>query len=108
MQISDQLVKPLVERLGDEYRELDRELGQHSIEETESLKILIKKKLRYVESLCSDDPSNRSALHGNIHHTIRKLKLELRFAQRKWRRLLLNETRFKKQDKNEVPASFAA
>ena len=100
MDINNQLVRPLMERLYDEYRELVGELTFHDSDETQKLKLFIQKKIQQLETLNGTISSlgiqSEKSLYPDLHEQLKQLKLELRFAQRRWKRQCLNEVRFKK------------
>jgi hypothetical protein len=113
MQISNQLLKPIIDRLYDEYRELNGRLVLRPSEETDKLKAFIQKKLQQLERLESEmvavQPHAERALYSDWPFALRQLKLGLRIAQRRWKRILLNEVRFKKgQGKTSLMAAYAS
>ena len=100
MEISTQLVKPLIDRLVEEYKDLDREMTNYSSEEVDEMKTSIRKNLQQLEvldsSMASIGPAADDSSSDDLRDILRQLKLELRFAQRRWKRQLLNEERFKR------------
>jgi len=100
MEISNQLVKPLIERLAEEYRELEQEMTDYSSEEVEEMKTSIQKNLKQLEvldaSIASMGSESDDSTSMDLRDILRQLKLDLRFAQRRWKRQLLNVERFKK------------
>ena len=105
MEINDQLSKPLIDRLCYEYKELENALVRHSSEETEKLKVSIQKRIRQIEafnfSIEMVQPS-QEYLSADFRDTIRQLKLDLRFAKRRWQRILLNEGRIFKRSRKDI------
>src|SRR5437870_5213200 len=102
MEISNQLLKPIIEKLCDEYQELDQQLNLHLSEETRKLKNSIQKKIRQLELLDSCVSSMVKLSENNdcldLRNTLREFKLELRFAQRKWKRQSLYDIRINKKN----------
>ncbi len=113
MEINTQLIKPLVDRLYDDYQQLAGELPLRSNEEIQKLRIFLQKKIHQIETLntaiSSLSAEPQRPLYPNLQDQLRDLKLQLRFAQRRWQRERLNENRFRKnQRSNSLLASFAA
>lgn len=113
MEISRMLLKPYVERLVEDFRQIEEELEQHTTPEAAQLKALLQRKNRQLEML----NLAVSYLHHDtpeldpkdLYASLRRLKLELRFARRKWKRLLSNEIRTQRnQDKRSHVDTFAA
>ena len=115
MEISQMLLMPSIERLSEEFHELDRELVNEESEAVLQLKGIIQRKLRQLQMLkvavsyLDNAADNNNIVPSDLHASFRRLKLELRFARRKWKRLLSNEIRFQKSQEKRVHVStFAA
>ena len=104
MEISRMLLKPSIERLEEEFRELHRELNHSDLSsEALQLKNMIQRKIRQLEMLRVAVSYMNTAPDSepqNFQASFRRLKLELRFARRKWKRLCSNEVRFQKNHDN--------
>ena len=114
MEISRMLLKPFLERLEIEYRSLDLELGLHpATPEIVQLKVILHKKFRQLEML-NVSVSYMDDMPGaldpqDLQASLKRLKLELRFARRKYKRLISNESRFRKiQEKRTHVSTVAA
>jgi hypothetical protein len=109
MEISNQLLKPLIDRLCEEYQGLDSELKLHpDSEEINDLKGTIQKKIQQLENLDTvllKTPAAERLTQSDLRDTLRQLKLELRFTQRRWKRQLLNEVRFKRSRRKDTLAA---
>ena len=114
MEISSQIVRPLIERLYEEYQELDRELAPHSSDEVAELKTFVHKKMRQLQTLDSTVSGLTPALlseslsYNELRHQLRQLKLQLRFAQRRWKRQIVNESRFRRRLQGKLLMPTAA
>lgn len=113
MEITSQLLRPLIDRLKVECQDLLRQINGDPSEEALQLRSFIQRKIRQIEML------GVSVTYANslpeqpdlpvLRNTFRQLKLEMRFAQRRWRRLQLNQTRARKnQEKRGLTPSVAA
>lgn len=113
MEISNQILRPLIDRLKAECQELYQQVSLHSSDEALQLKTFIQRKMRQLEML-GVSVSYASSLPEQpdlpvLRHTFRQLKLELRFAQRKWKRVLLSEARIRRnQEKRAVVSQHVA
>lgn len=100
MKISKQLLKPLIDRIEEEYLELFNEVSGSSSDEARSLRSALQQKRRQVEmasvSLLYVDRGARDYDTEHLRTRLRQLKLDLRFAQRKWKRYLVSEERIRK------------
>ncbi len=112
MQISLSLLKPHGEQLQREYEELVSQLGLHSSSEAQSLSSLIQTKTDELESLirCLGSGNGRQESEAlELQDKFRRLKLELHFLKRKWKRHLCNETRIRRNQEKRLHVSpFAA
>ena len=113
MKISSALLKPNLLEIENGFVRLAALLsGQHS-EEAEDLKSYIGRQLGQVQksksilfALENDAPS---LLSYEYFEEFRKMKLRLRFAERRWRLILSNQARSRKmRERNEHVASVAA
>ena len=112
MEISRTLLTPYFERLRNEFEDLDHALQLRVSVEVSELRLLVQQKIQEVDGfltlLNKAEGIEKTAL-PNFQKGFRRLKLELRFAARKWRRFLSNETRIRKtQEKRFHASSFAA
>lgn len=113
MEISHQILKPLIDRLESECLKFEQELNRYTSEEASQLRSFIQKKMRQLNMLklsvsYANSLSERPILN-DLRDTFRQLKLELRFAQRKWKRVQLGEARMRKnQEKRSRLSTFAA
>lgn len=113
MQISKMLLRPSVDRLENEFRSLDKELGvPPTTPESLELKNAVQRRIRQVEMLnVALSYLNRDAQGMDpreLQASFRRLKLELRFARRKWKRLSAYEERIRKQQDKGLHVSNAA
>ncbi len=113
-EISNQILKPLIDRVEKECRELYHQVGDPASEEGVELKSFLQRKIRQLEML-SVSINYISTLPEqpdlpDLRSTFRQLKLELRFAQRRWKRILLGEARVQRnqEKKNRLSDKFAA
>jgi hypothetical protein len=92
MNISHQLLQPLVDRIEAEYNELIDETKPHDSDEIKELRLFIDKKLRQLQmvkvslSYMNKDEFQTEETQANLRDTLRQQKLELRFARRRWKR----------------------
>lgn len=100
MEISNMLGKSLMGKLYDEYRELDQEVDVRVSSEASEIKILVREKIFQLQNL-------KAANDAESRELFRKLKLDLRFAQRRWKRQVLNDVRFRKQQESYLPTIAA-
>ncbi len=113
MKISYLLLKPYLTRVEREFQDLEHQLNFHRSEETDKLILFVdheKKELeRLKQSLASFDHTTEPVVPHDLYDQFRRLKLELRFAIRRWKRLNSNEARTKKtQEKRSHVSTFAA
>ena len=99
MEISNQVVKPHIDRMIKEYEDLAREISGHEDEDALELKAMVDKKLAEIETLSRLDSG---------HPDLRRLKLESRFARRRWMRHLLSEIRTEKNRRKRNYVSTVA
>ena len=104
MEVTRSLLNPYLGRLRNEYEKLEQELRLHSSEEAAEFRSLIQPKLASLQTLL-----NGEVLQIQPQATFRRLKLELRFAKRKWQRFLCNEARVRRiEEKRNHVSPFAA
>jgi hypothetical protein len=114
MEISNQLMRPFIDRIETQWRDLYREISDHASEEANVLKPSIEQRMRQIERFRvsafyfeKDDTGLKE--FPNLREALRFLKLDLRTARRKWRRYLVSKVRTqKRQERAEHGASFAA
>lgn len=115
MKISNQVFQPTLDRLEREYQEFSEELNGSYSQESTDLKAFVNKKLRQLElvrvSLSYMNSGTQELLRGEValRDTLRQHKLELRFARRRWKRLLVSQERLRRnhERRSHVP-TFAA
>lgn len=107
MNIKNMLYQPSLMKLKESYHELRRNIGYENSEEAVQLVEYVNSQLLQIEELLRDLGSQkRSAEHAQAY---RNLKLELRFAQRRWQRMTATENRFRKiHEKGHDVSTFAA
>ena len=113
MKIHTMLLEPSLERLKENYVQLRREmkLGNESSEETAQLLTYIDRRIQFLEVLMTDLNRDWSSSTIFFHQaeTHRKLKLEFRFARRRWQRITSTESRVRRmQEKRPHVSTFAA
>jgi beta-phosphoglucomutase-like phosphatase (HAD superfamily) len=114
MEISDQLMRPFINRIETEWRDLYREISDHTSEEANVLKPSIEQRMRQIErfrvsALYFEKDDTGLKEFPNLREALRFLKLDLRTARRKWRRYLVSKVRTqKRQERAEHGVSFAA
>jgi hypothetical protein len=113
MNIQKMLLEPSMMKLKEGYDELRRAIGLETSEQAASLSLYASRKIHQVEVILSElaaQPKNEftepSAAQTQAY---RKLKLDLRFAQRRWQRMLSTENRLRKMhEKRPHVSTFAA
>ena len=94
MEINRLLLKPAFQKIGEEFRQIQHRARVHGSRESLALYALIDRKLRQLELTSELLDLTESATHGlqvrNLQDDYRRLKLELRFANRRWDRLVSN------------------
>ncbi|MBU3758615.1 MAG: hypothetical protein FGM27_01650 [Candidatus Omnitrophica bacterium] len=116
MQITQQLSRPLLDRIQQEYQELFREIACQHTEDAAELRAFIQKKLRQMESVqvamnyyLESVSSQTSEDPFDLRETLRQHKLELRFARRRWKRQLVSQEKNRRyQERAEHVPTFAA
>jgi hypothetical protein len=114
MQISDQLLRPFIDRIETEWRDLYREVSGHASDEASVLKPSIEQRMRQVERFrvsahYFEQDNTVLKEFPNLREALRFLKLDLRTTRRKWRRYLVSKIRTqKRQERAEHGPSFVA
>ena len=111
MKISSALLKPSIFDLETQYRELAGQVREDSTDFVTELRNFIHRSLGELEVLklavSSLDESKGLRIPEDVYEKIRLLKLELRFALRKWKRLSDAKLRQAGKQEKNVP-TFAA
>ncbi len=112
MTISKLLLKPYIERLKSSFQTIEKGLDARS-EEQVNLGLRIRKHVSKLDelllSVASSPSVQETVVPSNWFETCKKVKLELRFTQRKMKRFVSNEVRFQKSPKGLSHVStFAA
>ena len=106
MTISNALLIPGLSKLKEDFASLEQILQNESSDNALALKESIESELDALDQL------NISLLEGKqrteFFESYRDLKLKLRFAQRKWRRMISNESRNRKMQEKERGSNVAA
>ncbi|MFA6600406.1 MAG: hypothetical protein WC352_03525 [Candidatus Omnitrophota bacterium] len=114
MEISRQLLNPYLSRLRSEFEALDRELSlRGDAVEILPLADLTQSKIHQIEHLSASinegEAFGAPEKNEEFQDLFRRLKLDLRCAQRKWLRVLSNESRIRKmREKKNHAATLAA
>ena len=113
MEISHQILKPLIGCLEKEGLQLEKEISFHPSEEGMQLKSFVQKKIRQLNmlkvSVSYANSLSEQPLLNDFRDTFRQLKLEMRFARRKWKRLQLGAARVRRNlEKKNRFSTFAA
>lgn len=102
MEISNQLLKPFIEKMENEWAYLYREVCGYSGEEAAVTKLAIEQRIRQLEKFRTsamyfdqDDAGFRA--FPNLRDALRLLKLDLRTTRRKWHRHLVSKVRTQKR-----------
>ena len=102
MEISNQLIKPFIQKMESEWDQLYREVCGHSSEETAAIRPAIEQRMRQLEkfrtsAMYFDQDSAGLKDFPNIREALRLLKLDLRTTRRKWHRHLVTKVRIQKR-----------
>ena len=113
MKIQYQLLQPHVDYLKNEFEDLRRKIGFESSDEITELLNYINPRISQLqmlsEAMSSKDDQAEGLASSGVAMAYRKLKLELRFARRRWLRILSTESRIRKiQEKRPNVSTFAA
>jgi hypothetical protein len=113
MEITDQLLRPFIDKIETEWQDLYREICEHESDEASAMKPSVEQRMRQLEKFrvsAQYYEKNETGLKEfpNLREAIRFLKLDLRTARRKWRRHLVSKIRTqKRQERATHGASFA-
>ncbi len=113
MKISTLLMKPFLMQLEREFSDLEHHVLSQDGEEALELKTFIRSQqddLRYLRDwIFRLETLGEHRVPAEFHKLFRKLKLDLRFAHRKWLRILSNEARTRRLNERRGHVStFAA
>jgi len=114
MEISNQLLRPFIEKMESEWDQLYREVCGHPDPEAADLRPAIEQRMRQLEKFRTSAmyfAQDEAALKGfpNLREALRLLKLDLRASRRKWRRHLVSKVRTqKRQERANYEAATAA
>ncbi|MCB9800244.1 MAG: hypothetical protein H6757_05755 [Candidatus Omnitrophica bacterium] len=99
MGITYLMKKSLLDRLVGEYEELSIQLEAFSDEAAQRMKTYVRRQLERIAEFYQY--SNWEDSSRDLHQVVRELKLELRTAQRKWRKHLVTQARMEKIRRNQ-------
>ena len=107
--IIDYLVsKTLFDRILGGYEELDKTLALHPSASADKIKDFVGEHIRQVR-LFRDEVLAGGEVRPDMHEAARKMKLELRSAQRTWQRHLVTEARVRRlRNPDYFSPNFAA
>lgn len=108
MAISYQVTKTLFERVLSDYDELNEVLNLHPSATANQLKEFVSERIQTIHQLATQIQMDGFAFE-DMHRITRRLKLELRTAQRSWKRHLVTEARLNQHKKiSDFAPNFAA
>ncbi|HNX68775.1 MAG TPA: hypothetical protein PLL75_07795 [Candidatus Omnitrophota bacterium] len=110
MEISNQLLKPFIEKMETEWQELYREISGHKGEEADAIRPSIEQRMRQLEKFRMSAQYYETDEVGlkefpNLREALRFLKLDLRTTRRKWRRHLVSKIRTQKRQERASHAT---
>lgn len=114
MEITNQLLKPFIEKMENEWQHLYHEICGHESEEAHAMKPSIELRMRQLEkfrtsAMYFDHDVGGGKEFPNLREALRFLKLDLRTTRRKWRRHLVSKVRTqKRQERANYEASLVA
>jgi len=113
MEIKNQILKPLFDRIESEWKDLRREVSTSRDEEALSMVPTFEQKLRQLECLrvstsYQDNAKNASFEITSLREALRQLKLEVRFARRRWKRHLVAQERMRKRQEKLAASQIVA
>lgn len=114
MEISAQLLRPYIEKMENEWRDLYTEVSGHSGDEAEAMRPSIQQRIRQLErfrmsAVYYEQDGAGFEEFTNLREALRFLKLDLRSSRRKWRRHLVSKIRTqKRQERANHAASLVA
>lgn len=102
MDISNQLLRPFIEKIEIEWQDLYREICGHESAEAVSMKPTVEQRMRQLEkfrvsALYFEQDGSGMKEFPNLREALRFLKLDLRSARRMWRRHLVSKIRTQKR-----------
>ncbi len=102
MEISNQLMRPFIDKIETEWQDFYREVSDHASEEASALRPSIEQRMRQLERFRvsalyfeKDDAGLKE--FPNLREALRFLKLDLRTTRRKWRCYLVSKIRTQKR-----------
>lgn len=113
MRISSLLLKPYIATLQKQFQSLQQNLAFQDVAPARELSLQVRDEMKSLEKLLNQvdlySQENRDVVPGSIHDSLKRSKLNLRFAQRTWQRLVSNESRIRKmKEKRTHVTTFAA
>ena len=113
MEINRILLQSNLDRMTKEFKDLQSLAGRHATSDSLKLSALVDRRLSQLELtrelLAAAGIPGGAVEPADLQHAYRRLKLELRFARRRWNRILSNEARFRKIQARKIHVqSFAA
>lgn len=110
MEITNQLLRPYIEKMESEWQELYKEISGHQSEEALAIKPSVEQRMRQLEKFRvsaryyeQDGTAFRD--FPNLREALRFLKLDLRTTRRKWRRHLVTKIRTQKRQERAAHAT---
>jgi len=102
MEISGQLVRPFIDKIETEWKDLYREICSHASDEASAMKPSVEQRMRQLEKFrmsANYFEKNEAGLKEfpNLREALRFMKLDLRTTRRKWRRHLVSKVRTQKR-----------
>lgn len=114
MEISAQLLRPFIEKMENEWRDLYAEVSGHVSGEAVAMGPSIQQRMRQLEkfrmsAMYYEENGTGLDEFPNLREALRFLKLDLRTSRRKWRRHLVSKIRIqKRQERANHEASLIA
>lgn len=104
MEISQQVVKPLLDRITEEYDRLYRELRHHGSDEAYQILSEVQGHLNQLDQMNADSDIHLILTSGTNaqREALRELKLQLRFLSRRWKRHLTSENRLRRNREKQA------
>ncbi len=110
-EIQSQLIKPFVEKMEREWQALYDQVRESSVPEAQNLKPIVQTQLEQLRSLLDSQVGGAEAppaqTTDSVHDFVRRSKMDLRSAERRWRRHLVSTERVKTRHINQV-AKFSS
>ncbi|MBN1689260.1 MAG: hypothetical protein JW893_09175 [Candidatus Omnitrophica bacterium] len=113
MNITSALIKPSIDHIEAEYKDLASKVGSDSIGEAMDLSLHIEKKLRQVQMLRKTvefaEKTVDQPIQEELYENVRWLKMDVKATARKWKRFLASAVRLTKTQEQQIHATtFAA